>query len=185
MHPQLQVLREQLAIATVRATSLVGATDDTTFNRQPLPGSWSVGECLEHLNITSLAFIPRIDSVLLAGDPSKVGDETVFKAGLIGGLLAWSLEPPYRTRTKTPPAFVPPTVRERAAVLAEFTRLQTALRERLDYCEGRNLNLLKIRSPFKESIRYNLYAAFLALLAHERRHLWQAEQALASLGSRL
>ena len=181
MHPQLHALREQLAAATVRATSLVAATDDTTFNREPRPGSWSAGECLEHLNITSLAFIPRIDTVLLTGDQSKVGDGTVFKAGVIGGLLAWSLEPPYRTRTKTPPAFVPPTVRERATVLAEFTRLQTALRERLDYCEGRNLNLLKIRSPFKDSVRYNLYAAFLSILAHERRHLWQAEQALKTI----
>jgi hypothetical protein len=28
-------------------------------------------------------------------------------------------------------------------------------------------------------VKYNVYAAFCALLAHERRHLWQAGQAIA------
>ena len=178
MHRQLAELQRQLDAATARATTLVEPLDDATFNRQPRPGSWSVGECLEHLNITSLAFIPRIDSALLAGDQSKVGDGTVYRAGFVGGLLAWSLEPPYRMKTKTAAQFVPPSVRDKARVLAEFVRLQKALGERIDYCDGRNLRLLKIASPFKESIRYNLYAAFLAILAHERRHLWQAERAL-------
>jgi hypothetical protein len=178
MHRQLTELQTELDAASARARALVEPLDDATFNRRPQPGSWSVGECLEHLNITSLAFIPRIDSVLLAGDQSKVGDSAVFKAGFIGGLLAWSLEPPYRMKTKTPAQFIPPAVHEKDKVLAEFLRLQKALSERIDYCEGRNLNLLKIQSPFKENVSYNLYAAFRSILAHERRHLWQGERAL-------
>jgi hypothetical protein len=34
-------------------------------------------------------------------------------------------------------------------------------------------------SPFEARASYNLYAAFAILPVHARRHLWQAEQALA------
>jgi hypothetical protein len=184
MHRQLSELQSQLDAAATRATALVEPLDEATFNRQPSPGGWSVGQCLDHLNISAAAFIPRIDSVLLAGDLSKAGPDVVYKPGIIGGILAWSLEPPYRTRTKTPATFVPAANHDKDTVLAQFVRHQTALRERLDYCDGRDLNKLKIQSPFKESIRYNLYAAFLAIAAHERRHLWQAEQTLDAIARR-
>jgi hypothetical protein len=36
-------------------------------------------------------------------------------------------------------------------------------------------------SPFNAHVKYNVYAAFCVLLAHEQRHLWQAERALAAV----
>ena len=38
-----------------------------------------------------------------------------------------------------------------------------------------------ITSPFSKRMRYNAYSCFQVLAARERRHLWQAEQALAGL----
>ena len=36
-------------------------------------------------------------------------------------------------------------------------------------------------SPFDKRVKYNMYSAFRILIAHERRHLWQAEQAVDTL----
>jgi len=36
--------------------------------------------------------------------------------------------------------------------------------------------------PFAERVRYNGYSSFCVVAAHQRRHLWQAQRALASLG---
>ena len=43
--------------------------------------------------------------------------------------------------------------------------------------KGRDLNRLKIVSPFGARLSYNVYSAFRVLAAHERRHVWQAERA--------
>jgi hypothetical protein len=40
---------------------------------------------------------------------------------------------------------------------------------------------MKIISPFDRRVRYNVFSAFRIVVAHQRRHLWQAEQAVASL----
>ena len=37
------------------------------------------------------------------------------------------------------------------------------------------------RVPFDSRVKYNVYSAFLIVAAHQRRHLWQAEQAIDSL----
>ena len=36
-------------------------------------------------------------------------------------------------------------------------------------------------SPVEARIRYSIWSSFLVNAAHERRHLWQAEQALQKL----
>jgi hypothetical protein len=38
-----------------------------------------------------------------------------------------------------------------------------------------------VASPFKESVTYNMYSLFWILVAHQRRHLWQAQQALKNI----
>ena len=46
---------------------------------------------------------------------------------------------------------------------------------------GIDLGRLRIISPFDKRVRHNLYSAFRIVAAHQRRHLWQAEQAVAQL----
>ena len=46
---------------------------------------------------------------------------------------------------------------------------------------GLDITGVKVRSPFARWLRYTLYEWLLVLLAHERRHLWQAERVLENL----
>ena len=48
----------------------------------------------------------------------------------------------------------------------------------LDSAHELALDQAQIVSPFGEKVKYNLYAAFVPIAAHLRRHLWQAEQVL-------
>jgi hypothetical protein len=177
-HPQLAAIRRELDQATRRAQRLTASTTDQTFNRAPAPGAWSVGQCLAHLNITSMAYLPLLDAALAEHTAASVTGDFRYRAGLIGRLLAWSLEPPYRMKTKTAPDFAPAQYVERDAVLDDFVALQTGIDQRVVRSTGRDLNRMRIRSPFNARVQYNVYAAFLTLLAHERRHLWQAEEVL-------
>jgi len=101
----------------------------------------------------------------------------------LGATLRWFLEPPVRSRVKAAARFVPRAVRAKAETLAEFTSLQQKLLDVLH--DARDLDLAGIRvvSPFDRRVKYNLYSAFRIIAAHERRHLWQAEQAVAALAA--
>jgi hypothetical protein len=110
---------------------------------------------------------------VLAGAPMP----RKYRAGAMGWLLAKSLEPPARGRVRTAPAFVPGGIATRAESLAAFTSSQDALLAWLDASADVPLNHVIIASPFNARLRYNAYAAYRVLAAHQRRHIWQAERA--------
>jgi hypothetical protein len=103
------------------------------------------------------------------------------KMDVLGRVLRWFLEPPIRQRVKTSAPFVPRSVRAKAEAFGEFAALQSKLAEQIAAAREIDLNRIKIVSPFDKRVRYNVYSAFRIVIAHQRRHLWQAEQAVASL----
>jgi DinB family protein len=179
MHPQLAPLLDQLTAATARARALGSRLDDVAFHARPPAGGWSPAECAAHLSLTTVAFLPRLDAALAAGRPGT-SDTHAYRRGFLGALLAWSMEPPVRVRFRTRAGFVPTSDGSRNAILAEFERLQRELGSRIERASGLDLNVLRVGSPFGK-VSYNVYGAFCIIMAHERRHLWQAERAARPL----
>jgi hypothetical protein len=126
-------------------------------------------------------FLPVIEQSIEEG--RKRGLTTTKKPSmdLLGRVLRWFLEPPIRKRMATSAPFVPKAVRTKADAFGEFSSLQSKLIDLLHQAGGLDLGKLKIVSPFDKRVRYNLYSAFMIVVAHQRRHLWQAEQAVAAL----
>jgi len=181
VHPQLATIARDLSDAGERATRLVNGLDENRFRARPDPSGWSAAECLAHLNLMDEAMLPRIDAAILEGQAGGADPARRYRRDLVGWLLSWSLEPPARMKTRTTPPFVPTSTDSRDAVLSRFMDLKAQLGRRLEAASGLDLNCLRVRSPINEKIFYNLYSAFRIIAAHERRHLWQAEQALARL----
>ena len=100
---------------------------------------------------------------------------------ILGRVLKWFLEPPIRSRVKTAAPFVPRAVRAKAEAFGEFANLQSKLGEVLQSAKDVDVAKIKIVSPFDKRVKYNVYSAFRIIVAHQRRHLWQAEQAVAAL----
>jgi hypothetical protein len=178
MHPQLMNLLGQLDAATSRATDLANRDDERAFHRRPPSGGWSAAECIAHLTLTNNGMLPPIDAALAAAH-AGVSDHHRYRRGFVGGLLAWTMEPPARMRMPTTAAFVPASGQPREVVLREFEQSQREVATRIERASGLNIDELRVVSPFNARVKYNVYAAFCLLLAHERRHLWQAERALA------
>ncbi len=183
MHPQLAALLSQLDAATASARQLGASVDDATFHAHPPRGGWSAAECIAHLNLTTTAFLPGIDAALASGR-AGFADSRRYRRGVLGSLLAWSLEPPARLRFRTLPAFVPQSIGTKGGILAGFERAQRDLADRIERASGLDLNASRIKSVFNARVAYNVYAAFCILLAHERRHLWQAERAAKAMAGR-
>lgn len=174
----LDEVEKELNEATRRAWALVQSTDGRMFTVRPAPVSWSAAECLAHLSISSQMFVPVLREALARAKSGKKRGEA--KPDLLGRVLAWFLEPPIRTKMKTTAPFVPKSTRAKADAFGEFASLQEQLIDLLREARDSDLRT-KVVSPFDKRVRYNLVSAFRILAAHERRHLWQAEQAVAEL----
>jgi hypothetical protein len=174
-------VERELHEATSRAATLVTSTSGRLFTVRPNPGSWSAAECLSHLSLSTQLFLPVLRKALDDAKQRGMSSRRSPKMDVLGRVLRWFLEPPTRIRSKTSAPFVPRSVRAKAEALNDFARLQEQLIDLLHEARDFDLQRMKIVSPFNTRIRYNVYSAFRIIAAHQRRHLWQAEQAVATL----
>jgi hypothetical protein len=179
----LDDLEAQFNAAVARAQALVDSAGTVLCNTPPAAGSWSAAECLQHLNISADAFLPIWQQIIANAGPRKKEMNAPYRTDFWGRLFSWILEPPPRTRSKTPVPFEPVECKEIGTVLAGFVERQGRIVASLRRCRGRAIDQVKMGSPADRRIRYSIWSSFLIVAAHQRRHLWQAEQAVRSLRS--
>jgi hypothetical protein len=174
---QLDEAKAQFEAASERAKQLLTATSVEAVTKRPQPDRWSAAECVAHLTLTNLHYPPLLRGALEQAPP---GDGP-YGMDIRGRFLRWILEPPYRSGVKTMPSMEPPTGESPEQVLAAFLASQEEILKLLEAARGKALEKTTIISPFSKRMRYNAYSCFQVLAAHERRHLWQAEQALTQM----
>ena len=142
---------------------------------------WSIAECVTHLTLSNRPFPPLLraafDEVRRAG---RLGSGP-FKVGLMGNLLKWSLEPPPRLKFKAKASFRPVEFGPAERVLPDFLEAQEQIEACVREAAGLAIDQVKVVSPVDARVKYNGFAALQIVAAHERRHLWQAEQARKKL----
>ncbi len=179
----LDELEAQFAAVSARFQSLVNSAGAELSLMPPAPGSWSVAGCLQHLNITGDAYFPVWQQVIAAAGPRKTELNAPYRTDFWGRLLSWILEPPARIRSKTPLPFEPGDCNQLAPVLDGFLDRQQRIIAALHRCRGRAIDRVKMASPIDRRIRYSIWSSFIINAAHQRRHLWQAQQAIEKLRS--
>ncbi len=179
MSPQLLDLVRQLDAASDRAKKLAEGLPEGSLMRRPWPDQWSIAENLRHLDLTSNAFLPVLEEAAARGRREGDHGQGPFRLDFWGLALKWYLEPPARWKSKATKPFEPSNT---AAALGAFLQSQARLRQRFEALKGLALDKIKVTSPFAKRVRYSVWSALNLILAHERRHLWQAEQAKLHLG---
>jgi hypothetical protein len=142
----------------------------------PRPKSWSVAECLVHLNLSSKPYFPLWREAFADARDRQLFSDGPFKLDFWGRLLSWTLEPPPKFRFPAPPNFQPVEVGAPDQVLASFLNMQDELLAAIAAAKGLAIDRIKITSPFAKRLRYSVWSSFVVTAAHERRHLWQAER---------
>jgi hypothetical protein len=182
---KLAAIRDALTATTVRLHRLVDTLDENAWSRGPGDGRWSIARCIEHLNMTSEAYVPLFrDAFKDARARALIAKDPSYGLDLWGWLLVKSCDEPPRFSMKTPDEFVPPTIEPKDKVVTEYDVLQADLIAFLDEAADLALGKIKITSPFNEKIKYNAYSAFRLIPAHQRRHLWQAERVFEALAQK-
>ena len=154
-----------------------GRLSAAQFNWRPSPERWSVGQCVEHLNITTERYLPVLDQQIGVARTRGHAGGRPFTMGILERAFYWMLEPPVKTRVKAPKAFHAPPDLPVEATVTRWHQLHERLAECLRSADGVDLGATKVKSQFGP-VSFTLGGTFSILLAHERRHTWQARQVL-------
>ena len=172
----------QFKDARTRAAALITPLSHAQFNLRPRPQSWSIAECIDHLLVSARVVQARMRPAIDEGHANGFTSQGPFRYGWFSRWFEAEMEPPPRRRLKAPAALaiVPGSDHDAAAALRAFHETGEGWLELLDLSLGLDLVRIKMASPANRLFRFPLGAYFRINAAHERRHLWQAEQVLAA-----
>jgi hypothetical protein len=177
---QVDAVEDDLRDVDAHIAKLAASVSDEQWTRRPPSGGWSAAECIAHLTLTTVSYVP-----LLAAAQTQIprGGRVPqrYRRGFAGMMLEYVLEPPSRARSKTIAAFIPGAAAPKEQTVSEFSRSQRELLAWIDSARALPLDRMMIASPFNARLRYNAYAALRVIAAHQRRHYWQADRALRGI----
>jgi len=170
-----KLLFDELNDARIRAGNLVQGLSPDELAQRAEPAKWSIAECLAHLNATAGVVQRLMSKGIERGRKEKILGNEPFNLGPKGKLLIWIATPPPKFRMRAPKAVAPPVkIADPAGVLSEFMRVQDEWERLLKEADGLDKGRIKVGPRFSP-FRCRLSAAFPWMMAHQRRHLLQAE----------
>jgi DinB family protein len=184
MNAETQSLLDQIEATKQEGAAIAAGLRDAQFNWQPGEGRWSIAQCLNHLNVGDTLVLPAFDRAIAAGRAAgkTSAGAAPFRYGWFSRLMISQMEPPPKWRMKTPLKKSAGTTHRLADVVPEFARVRDQLAERVHQSDGLDLTRIRTISPVNRLVRLPLGAYFEFILAHDRRHLWQARQVRNSPG---
>jgi hypothetical protein len=179
---QLGEIVDSLKAAQSRLRALTDKLSDNAWSSRPAPERWSPAECVEHLNLTSRAYMPLLHDAVAKARKMRRDPKTHYRRDAVGWLMSLMIAPRHGRKVplpavKTPSDFVPKGKRSRAEILSEFVQLQGALVTLIQSADALPIDEVKIVSPFGGKMKYSVYSTLVIIARHEHRHLQQAEEA--------
>ncbi len=178
---QQVTIADQIRQSTRDAEALVVGRNKLDLVTRLKPGSWCVAECLDHLTLTTRAFLPAISDAI--AEAPKLTKNRRLRTGILPSVFIRNLNPPYRIRSKVLPQLTPQNLDSETAWMS-FVESQSQLLQTLLSSAGLAIDQVRIKSPVYARISYNVFGAFRMLAAHQSRHIWQIEQILNALDKR-
>jgi len=172
-----------MELAQTRLRRLSDKVSEDAWNRQPEPRRWSAANCVEHLNLTSRAYLPLFRDAIVEARQLRGGPVAHYRKDALGWFMTQMIGPmrhigKFRLmKIKTTPPFVPKGGQSRTELLSEFVRLQADIITQIRTADGLSLDKVKIVSPFGGHMKYNTYSGMVIVSRHQHRHIDQAEEA--------
>lgn len=166
------IARAEKASVTVRGYR--GLTTEQ-LNYKASPESWSILECLEHLNLYGDFYLVEMERRILAA--KKTEKPGMFKSGLIGNYFAKLMIPKAdMKKMKSPKDKNPANSNLSVATIERFLKQQEQLLRLLNM--ARNTDLIKTKTAISLSplIKLRLGDTFRFYVYHIERHVAQAER---------
>ncbi len=172
----------ELGRQSAQARTLTGGLDETSLNWQPNGGKgWSVAQCLDHLVIMNAIYVKALQAAVENNrDQLEPRKNLIQPSGWFTRFFIGFEEPPPKLKLPAPRKIAPPS-QLTSAILREFEGVQNQLVEFMRQWGDTDLGDLRVRDPLFP-MHLTVDTELLIVAAHNRRHLWQAEQVKATAG---
>lgn len=147
---------------------------DEQLNWQPAAGSWSVGQCLEHLCLMNEVYPPAISAALKEKPDSAVEQIT---PGWFGRWFIRNFaDPSPSSKRVRAPSKIRPVGHVDLSVLERFLSGNKSCRQLILQARSKNVNRIRFWNPFIPGLRFTVGTGLEIIASHQRRHLLQAER---------
>jgi hypothetical protein len=179
----------QISNLIVQAEQVGGAVDaafsslsDERLNWKRSPGEWSIAQCLEHLMLINTPYFPRIAQIIHGDHKATRWERVPLLPILFGRLVLGAVQPESTRKVRARPAFAPTSSLIDAGICRRFSAHQAELIRLMKTTAKLPIEKIIITSVVSPVVTYSLLDAYRILVAHERRHLQQAERVLQAPG---
>ena len=175
--PELQRLLDDIDDSDRRGAAIASSCTDEQFCWRPRDGQgWSIAQCLDHLGVMNLVYGTAIRGGIEAARRRGSTRRAPAKPGYIGGKFVQSMEPPVTRRLRTPRKGKPGPAKERGVILEGYRAGHDLTRQLIADAATIDANGSRFKNPFLPLVRFSIATGLFVIAAHDRRHLWQAEQ---------
>lgn len=179
--PELAKLREEAEANRTHARTVVEGLTEQQLAWRPEPQRWSIADNFVHLRLTVEMCLGPVDDAIATARRRRLFSDGPFRMTLMGRLFVWYVEPPPKIRLPAPKTLLPPLEGKPSEALSGWLHAQREMLYRVEAANGVDIVRASFASPFASLVRMNLFAFFAVFNGHERRHLWQANNARSAL----
>lgn len=165
----------------IEKVELLKSETSTELNWKFDADSWSILECIEHLNLYGDFYLPEIESRIQS---SKYKPDLYFKSGLLGNYFATSMLPKEKlNKMKTFKDKNPNGSKLERNVIDKFLKQQQKTLELLDFAKNVSLSKTKTAISISKLIKLRLGDTFRVVIYHNQRHLVQIDNCIKNYNS--
>jgi len=183
--PEIKAIEDALNTLEQEARSVAAGLSEDQGTWRERPDSWSVAECLDHLAIANEVYVGAMEPPAARAREQGSRRRRPALPGFIGRWFVRSLEPPVKPafKGKAPKLIRPRPSPALADALRRFLESQNLPRTFLRRYADIDLAGVRFPNPFVRGVRFSLATGLHVIVAHERRHLWQARRVRDALAS--
>lgn len=175
-------LQEQTESFLNKAISEWQMIKHSQFGYKTAPEKWSATQCLEHLNSYGRFYLPEMEKAIHKAKEKGWTSSIHFKSGWLGNYFTKLMMPEtdgtVGKKMSSPKNHYPVSNTDSYKVIAEFIEQQEKLLLLLDMAQYIDLNKASCSISISRLVKLKLGDTFLFFIAHQYRHILQAERAL-------
>jgi len=175
-------LTNQVLALRVASHQRLRPLSNEQLNRRPGYDKWSVGQCLEHLNILSGYYLPLVKASLKTAQARGSAARQSVRSGWLGRRFtsAARQEDDGETVFRVPKQYAPTGVRLTGTVVEAFNRQLDELLRLLLLARQVDAGTVRVPNPLHPWLKLRLTDVLELMLATYKRYVHQAEQALVT-----
>jgi DinB superfamily len=159
-----------------------GSLTPEQLNWKPSTGTWSIGQCLDHIIVSNETYYPQLEKIISGKWKNSLWQNMAFLPKMWGKILIKSVSPGTAKKVKTASVFYPVSSGIPRTIIKEFVSHNKSLMEFMMRSSQANHDRIVITSPVSGFITYSLRDTFTILTLHEERHLQQSKRVMEAEG---